>query len=400
MRKILLATTAVVATAVLGMAEVKAQEAPTVRVGGYFRFNYAFTDQDVGLGPNRSTANQGKSDFASDNEIHVIVQGKAANGISYGATIEVQSDLNREAGPGFSKTSVDIDEMYMWISSPTAGQLRFGDEDGVVLGAFANGWITNFGTGGVDGDAWDNVIGANYRPAYIAGGYLNDSTKIIYTSPQFFGFDFGASFGFNTGEGEDSGCETFGVGCDRTDSFPYGTPRRKNEVQAAVRYRGSFAGVGLAATAGYIGSGVTKNTAGQSADGLAVGVFGLQATAYGATIGANYAYGVANSGLNVLTNGIDNRDMTNLMVGGSYTWQALTVGAAANWQVSAGNVNAPAARKDKIWSVGANYALAPGLALVAEYTNGTTEEGGVDRGQGVGNKTNANVLIVGTRIAF
>ncbi|KAA2213875.1 porin [Teichococcus oryzae] len=412
MRKILLATTAVVATAVLGIADASAQQAPTVRVGGYFRFNYAFTDQDQGRtaasgqtfdAAGRRGANLGKSDFTSDAEIHVIVEGKAANGISYGTTIEVQVDQNRQATAGTAtKTSMDTDEMYVWVSSPTAGQLRFGDEDGVVLGAMANGFITNFGTGGVDGDAWDNVVGGNYRPAYIAGGYLNDSTKVIYTSPQFFGFDFGASFGFNDAEGEDSGCETFGVNCDRADSYSYGVAgaRRKNEVQAALRYRGSFAGVGLAATAGYIGSGATKNTDGASADGLAVGVFGLQATAYGATVGANYAIGRSNAGLTVLNQGIDDRNLNNLFVGASYTMQALTVGANANWQTSAGNVNNPAARKDQIWSVGANYALAPGLALVAEYTQGTTKEGGQDRGQGIGNKTEVNVFIAGIRMAF
>jgi predicted porin len=429
MRKILLATTAVVATAVLGIADASAQQAPTVRVGGYFRFNYAFTDQDQGVGASRSTTSLGKSDFASDAEIHVIVEGKAANGISYGATIEVQTDQNRAAyststinGGSFTgaapvgqlsanqavatKTALDTDEMYLWVSSPTAGQLRFGDEDGVVLGQMANGFITNFGTGGVDGDAWDNVVGSNYRPAYIAGGYLNDSTKIIYTSPQFFGFDFGASFGFNDGEGEDSGCEIFGTNCDRAGSYAYGSARRKNEVQAALRYRGSFAGVGLAATAGFIGSDVTKNTNVApatpvgSANGLAVGVFGLQATAYGATVGANYAIGQSNAGLSLLQDGVDDRALNNLFVGASYTIQALTIGANANWQTSAGNVNNPAARKDQIWSVGANYALAPGLALVAEYTSGSTKEAGVDRGQGVGNKTEANVFITGIRMAF
>lgn len=401
MRKILLATTAVVATAVLGLADASAQQAPTVRVGGYFRFNYAFTDQDQGVGANRSTTSLGKSDFTSDTEIHVIVEGKAANGISYGSTIEVQVDQNRQSTPTTAtKTALDIDEMYVWVSSPTAGQLRFGDEDGVVLGAMANGFVTTFGTGGVDGDAWDNVVGGNYRPAYIAGGYLNDSTKVIYTSPQFFGFDFGASFGFNDAEGEDSGCETFGPGCDRAGSYPYGTPRRKNELQAALRYRGSFAGVGLAATAGFIGSDVTKNTTGESADGLAVGVFGLQATAYGATVGANYAVGQSGTGLTPLTAGVDDRNLQNLFIGAAYTIRALTVGANANWQTSAGSTTNAAARKDQIWSVGANYALAPGLALVAEYTTGTTKENGLDRGQGVGNKTEANVFIAGVRMAF
>ena len=410
MRKILLATTAVVATAVFGVAEASAQQAPTVRVGGYFRFNYAFTDQDyntvnaAGVTQPRP-ANLGKSDFTADSEIHVIVEGKTANGLSYGATIELQVDQNRQATSGVStKTSVDTDEMYMWISSPTAGQLRFGDEDGVVLGAFANGFMTNFGTGGVDGDWLDNVVGANFRPGYIAGGYLTDSTKIIYTSPSFFGFDFGASFAFNDAEGEDSGCDVLGTNCDRADSYAFTAttvPRRKNEVQGAVRYRGSFAGVGIAATAGYIGSDSTKNTVGDSGQGLSVGVFGLQATAYGLTVGGNYAFGNANSGLALLRKGqVDERDLEHVFLGASYTMGAITVGTNFSNSTSAGSQTSPAGLREQIWSVGGNYFLAPGLALVAEYTSGSRREGGVNLGNGVGAKVEADVFILGTRIAF
>ena len=45
MRKILLGTTAVVGAALLGPSFAAAQEAPTVRIGGFFRAYYGYTQQ-------------------------------------------------------------------------------------------------------------------------------------------------------------------------------------------------------------------------------------------------------------------------------------------------------------------------------------------------------------------
>ena len=56
------------------------------------------------------------------------------------------------------------------------------------------------------------------------------------------------------------------------------------------------------------------------------------------------------------------------------------------------------------YSVGANYRLAPGLDLVAEWVRHVIHERGVDldvqTNNGVQDKLRANVFLVGTRLAF
>ena len=190
MRKILLGTTAVVGAALLAPAVAVAQEAPTVRIGGFFRAYYGNTQQSgrnstqvtapatpgspatvgstlptntagaTGNLPADSTgqvARLSKNDFSTDAEVHVFVNGKTANGLSYGAVIEIA--FNQQEGRNIvqqrastSKSTASIDEYYAFVASPTFGQLRFGDEDGPAGGLMNSGVVTNFGSGGVYGD--------------------------------------------------------------------------------------------------------------------------------------------------------------------------------------------------------------------------------------------------------
>ncbi len=200
--------------------------------------------------------------------------------------------------------------------------------------------------------------------------------------------------------------------CDRATAYSYslGAARLRNERQAAVRYRGTFAGVGLQANAGFIGSDVTANIGAPSAHGLEVYTFGAQATAYGFLVGANYMFGDAQAGLGLLNRPAagtrsDTRNMTQLFLGGSYTFSGLTVGANYYNAKSAGNQSIlTGERTDRAWSVGAAYTLAPGLQLVAEYTNLKRSESNFNLlGATVGSANNSlstDVFILGSRIAF
>ncbi len=452
MRKLLLGSTAVVGAALFAPQDAAAQGADPflppgppmvsqraleVRVGGFFRFNYNFTDENNGFanssrpapptigattnvagGP--QTTNGGKSDFASDTEIHVVANGKAANGLRYGGAIELQIDQNDGSYQTTSRTSVNrtfvnTDEMWMFIAGDF-GQFRVGDEDGVLGGLMNSGHVVNFGSGGLDGDWFDSVTPRS-RNSTLFPGDVGDNSKVTYLSPQFFGFDVGASFAFNTGEGEDTGCVLNypTAQCDRANGFS-GAPRRHNELQIAGRWRGSFSGVGLSVSGGAILGESTKVIAatpggvpGPSGADFNLYNAGLQATAYGFLVGGYVYWGDANFGSPQLRTNAANPDGTNFrqyFVGASYTLGAVTVGGNYYNARSAGVQSVAAKRVEDGWNVGATYRLAPGLELIAEYTDLTRKEAGYDfftesatPGAG-GRKADTQVVIVGTRIAF
>jgi predicted porin len=470
MRKLLLGTTAVVGAALLAPEMAAAQQAPTVRIGGYFRAYYGYTNQTgknitgttpqgsiaypTGSGAGDTTAvpaaagpavpvvasspqsaRTGKHDFSTDAEIHVFVNGKTANGLTYGAVVEIQFDGNEGHGRPFrrsqtSKTAADIDEMYAFVASPTLGQVRFGDEDGPFGGLMNTGFVTNFGTGGVYGDWQDFTIRPNRTTT--SPGDVGDNTKIIYLSPQFFGFDAGLSWAFNEGQGSDTGCLSSFAGptCDRAyaaqgvTAFGRGNdslPGRRNELQAMARWRGNVGPVGLAVSGGTMISDAVRDitvtgTQVQTLRGPEQYQVGLQATAFGFTLGANYMWGNTNFFYIPTTRG--DKRMEQIFVGASYTAGPFTIGANTFWGQYAGSAGfafntttgaytSTAARQGQrrnAYAIGANYRLAPGLDLVAEYVRHEIYERGVDSdGQsnnGVQDKLRSNVFLVGTRLAF
>lgn len=421
MRKLLLGTTAVVGAVVMASTGAMAQGADPfraagpammshrdleVRLGGYFRFYYSNTTQDY---LNVPTANQGKSDFQQEVEIHVVANGKAANGLRYGVAIEIQNDGVRQATSGVaSKNSLDLDEAWGYVAG-SFGQVRMGDEDN-VWALMSQGQVANFATGGLDGDFYDSLAGNS--PSLNQPSDAGDNTKIIYMSPQFAGFDFGASFAFNTGEGPLSGCTSGNTSCDRLGSTNTLIARRRNEVVAAVRYRGSFSGVGIGASAAYIGSDVVSNTTGVSADRINVGAFGLQLSAYGFLVGGQYLFGDAGNTFFTprLKVAGDQRQYNSFNVGASYTMGQFTIGTqygetrSAGSQTTVGGVANTGSRTDKGWSIGGTYRIAPGIEYIAEYTTYEIKEPGVNFATGARNNLNnsvdGQVFLTGFRFAF
>ena len=384
-----------------------------------------------------------RNDFRTEAEINLYVDGIAANGMRYGAMFELQMDtMVTTAGTG---TGVDYDELYGFVKG-SWGELRFGQEDSAAsllqIRRPSTLWM------GTD-DAWDEftVNSVNGTP-YIMSGVNdgNDATKIIYLSPQFFGFDAGVSYSPNRNEGENFLTGTSTVNSNGLNqSFQRDYTGLTNEISAALRYRGTFGPVGVGASfvaqfadaARQQGSGSATVNSPQNVTAYSAGLLGR---AFGFAVGGDYTWGKYNGSAPAgaaLNKGLD--ESNHWTLGATYTIGAFSVGAmygkaeqdngTAVGQTAAGFTQtrgaALADREQTYIGFGVAYVLAPGMTLFANYNqiedkniplNGASVNsagtGSVTAASGAAGTTLAKfdanggttrditVLVAGVRIAF
>jgi outer membrane protein OmpU len=229
MKKILLGTTAIAAAALYAQS---AQAQLTVSLGGYTEFFGAYYDDDV---PGRTSR-----EFQLETEIVVRADGKADNGLLYGAKTEFQ---NSSTGGG-----VSTDEASVYLSG-TWGRIELGDFDGAAdtLAIYA----PLIGIEQLDGDAYDFLsatsgTGASAGTLFGARPFFDlvkapdssDATKVMYLTPRFAGIQAGISYAT---QNESNGQNVVALKAD--------TPSYKDFWEFGANYTGTFAGFSIAAGA-------------------------------------------------------------------------------------------------------------------------------------------------------
>src|SRR5690349_7522255 len=161
MKKVLLTSTALAGGMLFASV---AQAQITVSLGGYTEFFAGFYSDDQ--------SNRTKRDFELETEIVVRADGKADNGLLYGAKIELQ---NSTPNPG---TGVGTDEASVYLGG-TWGRLELGDFDGAAdtLKIYA----PLVGIEQIDGDAYDflnNRPTTGTRAGFQLGGLPNGGSVV------------------------------------------------------------------------------------------------------------------------------------------------------------------------------------------------------------------------------
>jgi predicted porin len=351
MKKLLLATTAVAGLTVLSgqaMAQV------TVTLGGYVRFGAAWIDDDQTAAEAAAGTAGRDFDFYTESELVVRADGKADNGLTYGAYVELEIDQDGDAANG-----VPSDEANIYVAGGW-GRIELGDQDGAsdVYGVITA--PTGFGTG-----AWDSAQpGVWTRNATAAGATgaqrfqlpdpkapdSGDQTKITYYTPNFAGFQAGVSYAPQVGGTNE------GQNVNRNDF----TGGYQDLVEVGVRYTGEFAGASVAVAGTYTFAENTATAAGLTAnEDLSAYFVGAQVGYAGFLVGGSY---MSQGDSNQLTTAAD-VDQFAWAVGVQYTAGPIVVGVdyVAD-EVAETVAGANRTRERDAWFVGGTYTIAPGLS--------------------------------------
>jgi len=390
MKKILLGTTAIAAAALYAQA---AQAQITVSLGGYTEFFGAYYEDDSNNRTNR--------EFQLETEIVVRADGKADNGLLYGAKVELQNTTPPTAGTG-----VGTDEASVYLGG-TWGRLELGDFDGAAdtLAIYA----PLIGIEQIDGDAYDFLTNPGSGPsAGFALGSLptgavvktpdsGDATKVMYLTPRFAGLQAGVSYATQSGNEAQSV-----VAFDNVGGY-------KDFWEAGLNYTGSFAGFSVAGGATATGAtGQDTPTPGLSLDDF----WSWQAGAQLGYAGFKFGGGYWDGGDFGRVSGAPNTsgDSSAWHLGASYTAGPLAIGVtyadAEGYKtgptIVAGVVNSGTyADSYKTYGGGVAYTLAPGLIVQADVMYVDEDLRNVTPA-GVATTTNNEgfVAVLGTRLNF
>lgn len=378
MRKALLASTALVGAALLSApaqaGTVGSGDNLAVTLSGFMWFQMSILDED-----NQTGHGRGYKFKIPETEWKISAFNTADNGIKYGVIMELET--NTDAG-------TVGDEIYAQLSGDF-GTVQLGDNDSatntMLVGAFQAHKGLSGPFGGLGGLAPVFHL-AQLIPASTQilartdwqNTTTTDSTKVIYFSPRFSGFQLGASWtpdsgshGASFGERDDDGDfeNVFDIGLNYTQKFDDFGISISGLYQHADDEPNSVADSPGAKASAALGITKLANKGGTTVEDLDVWYIGAKVDFAGFTVGANYSdYGDTHLTSAATAAGQDAGDYWAVAVGyqqGPWGISAWYSYGERDW----GSDGSPSGTEESIerFGIGGRYAIAPGWQIRADY---------------------------------
>ncbi len=342
--------------------------------------------------------------FGEYARLYTGFRGTAANGLRFGAYLEIRQNGSPALGASTGTNTLIFRRETAYIKGGW-GQLRFGQTDS-ASGLFLTGTFENFDDGGWNSSDLPNLFSANAAlvwPFEDTSAYYGTS-KLVYLSPRFGGFDFGLGYEPNaTGSGE-ANCSSAlaagaGGGCPRLSTIagPASAQFRRNLLDAVGRYTGTLGPVAVTATLGGLTAGHVNNVSAPASDPSLVQT-GITLAYGGFAVGGNFLTGNINGSFVPLPKG--GRHETAWVAGASYATGPFIIGAAVNVTNYQGAVGPGlGGRRELGVAAGGTYAWGPGSSLFLSMLYGQRHQFGYDFASGgpgaASNNTRAFGLTIG-----
>ncbi len=347
MKRALLGTTALVAASVTGAGE--AQAGFDVTVNGNYSVGAGVVDQD--------TNGQQNSAINEDFEVFFQIVQTLDNGMTVGGRVELE---------GFSSGD-QIDERWIYFRGGF-GEIRVGDEDDArKLMSYTAPNPTNF-LFGVNSPSFtfQSLASGQVVSTNSTTPFDGDSSKIIYFTPSFSGFQLAVSYAPDATQ-------------DRTGFGTGGTQDTVSNLGSiGASWSGEFGGVTIGAGGGYSFASAETNGPGPfgnpiNDDSPSTWAAGVNVGFGGFTIGGSIAVGdeLDSTGYN----GYSVTEATVFDVGVTYAFEAVTLGIAWSHGVYQQTSDGEDDDLDFV-NLGAGYQLGEGILLAAFVGWFDYEDGG------------------------
>ena len=344
MKKVLFATTALVASAGFAAADVSLSGSAQMGVqGGHTISNPGGTSGGTAPVADNATFVSAETQFVQDIDVTFTLSGETDGGLTFGAAI----DLDESAG------GVGTDDAGVAIFlSGDFGTLTMGDTDGAMDAAMQDPNVT---AGSINDDETSHVGLVN---SYLDGAYDGQILSYSYTVA---GFTIIGSIEMDDTGARDNG---YAIGARYTGDFGGGSYTIGAGYQVATPrdswMLGNFNVVVFEDLAASEGTDAVEGFGYYVDEVTAMGISGSVALDAGLTVTAAYTQYEAEGNANVPVPGTS-FDTTHMAIGASYTFDAITV--AANY----GHVEIDNLGEFSGYGLSAAYDLGGGLSAHVGY---------------------------------